>query len=70
MGLSLHNSGDKVVITMQGKKNCSLNIHISYFPKKYKDGVFRSRLLTTKDVKNAYKYKDFKTDSPDIIYRG
>lgn len=41
----------RLLITMQGKENCSINIHISCFPKKYEDGVFRSQLLTTEDVK-------------------
>lgn len=54
-----------LLITAQGKENCSINIHISYIPKKHKDGVFRSQLLTTEDVKQQkHKIQTFSNWQP------
>jgi len=41
----------RLLIRMQSKENCSINIRVSYFQKKYEDEVFRSHLVTNEDVK-------------------
>lgn len=69
LGLLLHNGGDKVLIMMQRNESCSINIHVSYFQKKYEDEVFTSRLVTTEDV-HTYKYKYCTNDRSDAFCRG
>lgn len=66
LGLLLHNVGDKVLIMMQRNESSSINIHVSYFQKKYEDEVFTSRLVTT-EVVHTYKYKYCTNDSSDAF---